>query len=300
MSTTDTTRQMSVMHISWDPLRRYASGKNSVICTLMDGLKRYHVPAFFLAPPQYSYKRILQRGISYLVGRFNSDKAKTWHLLKHSINPLLGSLAKASDRVSSNSVFHAHDIIAAWVVLSSLGEKVPLVITVHSFGPTTAEFERQGYFRDAPETTREFKRIESLTFAQARIITTPSEASRSEILRLHADLDPRKVRVVPNPVSPNLFQQPPLQKTQLDLPEDCVVVFTAAALVKSKRIDLLLHIAKMVVDNCDIKPYFLIAGKGPELRRLKEIARKLGIYRHVLFPANSETWVPILELRVLS
>lgn len=60
------------------------------------------------------------------------------------------------------------------------------------------------------------------------------------------------------------------------LKKDQFVLLYVGRIMKLKRIDFVLKSLKLVKDSDDIKFKFYVVGKGPELKKLKSLAKKLG------------------------
>jgi glycogen(starch) synthase len=152
--------------------------------------------------------------------------------------------------------------------LQNQGSKKPLVHTIH--GVLADEFEQAkqyGYAsfrgRVANRFMARLAKLEGETAQKADVIITISRYSLEKIQK-HYDVDPSKVRLVPNGVDPEKYkpqENPETLKQQFGLGTAPVVLFVGS-LIPRKGLSFLVEAAKQVVKtHVDVK--FVIIGDGP-------------------------------------
>jgi glycosyltransferase involved in cell wall biosynthesis len=95
-----------------------------------------------------------------------------------------------------------------------------------------------------------------------------------------------RVRFLPNGIDvqwADLPRDPAPERAELGIGADAAVVLFLARLVPSKRPDLFLRAAKIVLDGAKKRVVFVVAGDGPSRGDCERLADKLGLGSAVLF-----------------
>ncbi len=153
-------------------------------------------------------------------------------------------------------------------ILKQQGSKKPFIHTIH--GVLADEYEQakqNGYasFRGrlANQFMRKLANYEAETAKNATLIVTISRVSLQKMQK-HYNVDPSKVRIVPNGVDPEKFkpqENPATLKRQFGLDDKPVVLFVGN-LIPRKGLPFLLEAAKKIVkEQSDVR--FVVVGDGP-------------------------------------
>jgi len=191
--------------------------------------------------------------------------------------PQVSSFKTFLETIKSNDLIHVH----GHPYLSSfLATKIakryskPLVLTQHN---TFIEYNN---IWDTVEKLNDFV-IGKQVLKEADKIIVVSNATRNYILSLGAD--PGKIEVLHNGVDLNRFK--PLYRVKdemrkkLGISKDASVMLTVRRLVYKNGIDTLLECAKIAVKK-NPKLVFVVVGKGPDLKEVKEKIVQLGLQRN--------------------
>lgn len=124
-----------------------------------------------------------------------------------------------------------------------------------------------------------FQYLVKYALKKATRIITVSNNLKYEAIKLGARED--RISVIPSGIDTNKFRPMDKQRlmTKLRLPDGFIILF-AGNLVKLKGIDKLLRISVNLSKEFDF--HLLIAGDGPEMKNLEELANRLGL-SNILF-----------------
>ena len=185
---------------------------------------------------------------------------------------LLQGVLSAAASGRKFDLVHAHDWLTAYAARAAKhGLGIPLVATIHA----TEHGRNGGLFTDLQ---RHISDVEWWLTYEAWLVICCSRAMQRE-LRDVFQVPDDKVRVVPNGVDPPGEERDGgLSGERPDHP----VVFFVGRLVYEKGVDLLIAAFREVLREHPAAE-LLIAGKGPEEPRLRELAHALGIEAHVRF-----------------
>jgi len=159
-------------------------------------------------------------------------------------------------------VIHCHD----WLTMKAgiqLKEKlgVPLVVSVHS-----TEYDRSGWLYP----NQWFIDIEKEGMEKADIIIAVSNFTKRILIEKY-NIPEGKIHVVHNAVY------------RLGRGEKQDIVLFLGRLTIQKGPEFFLKAAKKILDHSEVKPTFVVAGKGEMLSRLINQSVDLGISQHIMF-----------------
>lgn len=128
------------------------------------------------------------------------------------------------------------------------------------------------------------ERVLGTLFTDMTIAVSDREASIARQTRV---CPARKMRVVPNGISPDLLESSANYRRSLSIPDDAVVVAAVSRLNYQKNPESFLRIALDVLsDRTDT--WFVFWGDGPLRHRIEQPTRNLGVGRRILFPGFTE------------
>jgi glycosyltransferase involved in cell wall biosynthesis len=137
----------------------------------------------------------------------------------------------------------------------------------------------------AKYVSKNIEQISALKIPQdVWIILDDGTRGRDAALRHGVPAD--RVRFLPNGIDvewADLPRAPAPFRKELGIAGDLVVVLFLARLVPSKRPDLFIRAAKVVLDGARPRPVFIVAGDGPERGACERLANDLGIGEAVRF-----------------
>ncbi|GMA51131.1 hypothetical protein GCM10025857_24880 [Alicyclobacillus contaminans] len=170
-------------------------------------------------------------------------------------------------------LMHAHD----WLVCHTAKAlkalyRWPLVATIHA----TEHGRNQGIHTDVQ---RYIHHLEwTLTYEAARVIVCSAAMQREveQVFRLPGD----KIHVLPNGVDPRMLRPPSVRAASAA--EHPRTILYVGRLVREKGVHLLIQAAPLIVSAYpDVQ--FRIAGQGPMMDELKQLAQQLQVQDHVQF-----------------
>ncbi|MFC4767612.1 1,4-alpha-glucan branching protein domain-containing protein [Effusibacillus consociatus] len=177
----------------------------------------------------------------------------------------------------SFDVIHAHDWLVCYAA-KTLKEQydLPLVTTIHA----TEHGRNQGIHTDLQ---RYISSLEwRLTYEAQRVIVC-STYMRQEVETIF-QLPGDKLEVIANGVDPELLKfgrSGKICKQPFAMENERIVLFVGR-LVREKGVHTLLEaVPSILSEHPDVK--FVIAGKGPALQDLEQLAERLGVHGKVLF-----------------
>ena len=189
--------------------------------------------------------------------------------------PRITSLKTFLESIKSSDIIHVHghpylsSLIAAKIAKKY---RKPLVLTQHN---TFIEYE--DILWDHVEWLNDCA-IGKQVLKEADKIIVVSNATKNYVLSLGAD--PEKIGVLHNGVDLNRFKRltgvKDKMRKKLDVSEDASVVLTVRRLVYKNGIDTLIESAEIVIKK-DPKLVFVVVGKGPDYKEVKERIAQLGM-----------------------
>ncbi len=134
-------------------------------------------------------------------------------------------------------------------------------------------------------------RMTKFTIESSDRVTAVSEALREATV---GGLGVRKaISVIPNFVDPDVFA-PRRNRPPLLAPPGARVLMHASNFRPVKNVDMVVRIFAAVHERMDAR--LVMVGDGPEKPRAEELARNLGVDKHVLFVGNQEVMEELLPL----
>jgi len=124
------------------------------------------------------------------------------------------------------------------------------------------------------------KRIQKYYASKADVIVTPSNYLKRIIAGW--GIDSNKIVVVYNALRMEKYVTALSKdeaRKEFSLPQDKIIILTVARLTSWKKIDQVLY----KFAQLDNSYYYVVAGEGPEMQRLKGITQKLELEKRVIF-----------------
>jgi glycosyltransferase involved in cell wall biosynthesis len=171
-------------------------------------------------------------------------------------------------------IIHAHWVIPNGAVAALVAELIgrPLVISLHG----SDIFFAHRHALLGP--------LAGWAFRRAAGVTACSPDLRASAIALGAD--PATLHLVPHGADPRRFAVTPAVRTrvraELGLRPDQPVLLSLGRLVKKKGVEYLIRALPDIVRAAP-ETVCLVAGNGPELGPLQQLAAELGVVRHVRF-----------------
>ena len=182
---------------------------------------------------------------------------------------------RARKKIKTMDVLHVHHPFISGRQAISLGKRydIPVVFTNH----TRYHVQARHYVPFVPE---EFSRVFLEAYLphftdQCDLVVVPSQGIERVLRELGVTCP---VEVIPNGVDVAQFRSPPapLSKRALGLPDHAVMAVTVGRLGLEKNLSFLLRaFARVAADAPDLHLVFI--GRGPEEKRLREMAHWLGL-----------------------
>lgn len=192
---------------------------------------------------------------------------------------LVARLARmlASERPAAATIFHCHDPLASCAVLKVRKAGDSLVQTVH--GPLSREVVGAGY-RSAGAVEQTLKSLERTAFGNANLLL-PVDCGQAAILREEFSVSSDRLRIIRNAVDADELRGPRDGGTKS--PRGDGTFLAPRRLVKKNGVDVAIRAL-----GCPEAASFrvVVAGDGPERRRLKGLARESGVRGRVRFAGS--------------
>ncbi|MBU1627769.1 glycosyltransferase [bacterium] len=168
--------------------------------------------------------------------------------------------------------------------VAGLFAKVPVIIShLHSY-PEWDDFKQK-------------KMDGFLSRFKDHIIAVSNSVKRNFIETTKSD--PNKISTIYNGVDMSRFSikiDRAEKKKELGIPESAKVVGIFARLIEDKRHEVFLRAAKEVLETFSNDICFIVVGKGPLERRLKELASSLNISKNTIFTGLREDVPELLKI----
>ncbi len=157
--------------------------------------------------------------------------------------------------------------------------RLPVVTTLHGTDITVVG-QQPAFFR-----------MTKFSIESSDRVTAVSHALREATVETLGIRKP--IEVIYNFVDPEVFA-PRRKRTPLLAPAGAVVLMHASNFRPVKNVDQVVRIFAAVHDQMDAR--LVMVGDGPEKPRAEELARQLGVGKHVLFLGNQEVLEELLPL----
>jgi glycosyltransferase involved in cell wall biosynthesis len=202
------------------------------------------------------------------------------------------SLSKKASIIDAD-VYEAHNVSGYGFPerLKKLGINKPFIHTIH--GVLADEYEqakKNGYQslrgRIANHFMHRLAKLEEETAKNATLIVTVSKYSLEKVQN-HYDIDPSKVRIVPNGVDVEKFkptENVEAVKRQIGLGDEPCVLFVGS-LIPRKGLPFLIEAAKKIVKE-QAETKFLIVGDGPLRNQLANSLKTANLSGNFMFIRN--------------
>jgi len=257
-------------------LLRYLNRRliNEVIFFASGAIKHYF--------PEDSYNRFIDTQAYSLSGWFVDLKT-----LLRDARVLAGILKKEAP----DTVFSVMHYPSAILVFSSLFYKLKAKKVISFRGPV---YEHMRYFEDGVLRKIFLWAVITITTVFADSVIVPSKGMKEELKRHFLGRE-KKIRVIPNGIDIELIDI--LKNESAD---DCRVlvdkkypiICSASRLSPEKRLDLLLKAFSII--RKEVESALVIVGNGPDLERLKSMARSLGISDSIFFLGEKKNVFPYI------
>jgi glycosyltransferase involved in cell wall biosynthesis len=210
------------------------------------------------------------------------------------------TLYNATDKIKAD-LYEAHTVSGYMFRRALIEQRIrtPFIHTIH--GVLADEYTqalKSGYMsprdRIANLIMGRLSKLEEETAQNATLIATVSHYSAKRITQLY-DIDPDKIRVVPNGVDPEKFK--PFSglekiKHQIGIDTKLCVLFVGR-LIPRKGLPYLVEAAKQVVKELNV--LFVIVGNGPLKARLDAYLEKNNLANNFVFLGDvKETLLPAI------
>ena len=171
-------------------------------------------------------------------------------------------------------VIHVHTpTLLGWMGLAcGKLNKIPVVGTYHTIVPDFLKYFPLVDVSDSNTAKNIVWRYTNSFYKKCNIITTPSYTMKKELIKNGID---KKIKVISNGVDLKLFH-PKKRKAKN------FRILYVGRISYEKNIDVIFKAISLFAKKCD-KFEFYVAGAGPELKKLKELASSLKISSHVRF-----------------
>jgi glycosyltransferase involved in cell wall biosynthesis len=207
-------------------------------------------------------------------------------LLRRTIRRLARLVAAA--RPAGEALFHSHDAVASCAVLEVLRSGDVLVQTVH--GPGSRELVDAGY-RSGGTMDRAWNALERRAFGGVNLLLSV-DGGQAVILRDEFHLSDDRIRVVRNAVDVDELES--LSNGEAPMAGQNDVFVVPRRLVRKNGVEFAI---RALAYESAATFRVVVAGDGPELRRLKEIARSSGVATRVRFLGSigHATLLPLMK-----
>lgn len=186
-------------------------------------------------------------------------------------------------------LIHANFWMSAYVAVKiKRKENIPFVVTFHALGRI-----RRSFYGSEDKFPDERFQIEELAIREAENIIAECPQDREDLINKY-NADPQKVTMIPAGFDPNEFYPVDklLSRMALNINPDEQVILQLGRMVERKGVDNVIRGLAVLRKKYKIAAKLLIVGgdsdsadskKTPEIGRLKRIAKKETVDRHITF-----------------
>jgi glycosyltransferase involved in cell wall biosynthesis len=178
---------------------------------------------------------------------------------------------------SKCDIMHVHLAIPLGFV-AALTKKTPMIITCHGSDCTL------------PQNKKIYRPFTRYALDKADRIIAVSDYIRNQAINLGIDGD--RIETIYMGVDTGKFKPgkcSPYIKDFYGVPDDVTIMGTLSRLVPEKRVEELIYAANIL--NKLIDAHYVIGGDGPELPRLKFLAKKLGVTNITFTGRITKPWI---------
>lgn len=225
----------------------------------------------------YSYggeieQRFRDAGMRLFKYADQSHRVKSLHTISIVLK-LVRYIKKNKIDIIQTHNFNGH----VWGLMAAKISRTKLIEHVHDFRYTsTQELARRHGLQDQYRFTKYFRnqadRVIVLTQGDVDYVVKNGFAQPQQVVEMQNGIPFDEL--IPNKSSD--------LRAKLGIPAEAVVILTSARMDPTKNVDLILRIAKKIVQAAP-QVFFLVAGNGTYLDEYRERCRQLGLDRYVLF-----------------
>jgi len=273
--------EMRVLMLSWEYPPNVVGGLGKHVAEIVPALAARDVEVHLLtprignAPSVEFYDNLIVHRVDRPFAEYADFYGEAWHTN--------GRIEQAADEVIDRygpfDLIHNHDWITSFAAVALKGRyKLPLVATVHA----TERGRGHGHVSDGqPRLINDAEW--RLTYEAWRVIVCTQYMQREGVDFFGTPAD--KTDVIPNGVDPTPFikaRQEDLTafRSRFALPHE-KIVYSVGRIVREKGIETLVRSAPQVLAQTP-EAKFVIAGKGPELDRLRWLVGDMGLASKVM------------------
>lgn len=276
---------MRILMLSWEYPPQVVGGLGRHVAELAPALAQEGIEVHVLAPangPTHT-QHISPNLIVHRIDAACTSETTDFYRRVYQINECLDAFAtRLWPDVGGFDLIHAHDWLVGFAAIElKLAHKCPLVATMHA----TERGRWRSHFLPN-DLSRKIDRVEqSLTFEAWRVIAC-SQYMVDELGRLFS-LPLGKLDTIPNGI--NLDVAASFSEAQLAafraayVKSEQMLVFSVGRLVYEKGFHILVQSMSQILQNYP-SARLVVAGKGPLLDHLRNLAADLGISENVIIP----------------
>jgi glycosyltransferase involved in cell wall biosynthesis len=274
---------MRVLLLSWEYPPNVVGGLGKHVAELVPALARRNINVHVVTPRLAGgAERENVEGVVVHRIKVNGQARSDFYDYAQQVNRLLQMACEETlARAGSFDLIHNHDWLTSFAARELKQEhKLPLLATVHATERGRGRGglgSRQARLINAAEW--------QLTYEAWRVICC-SHYMAGEI-RSYFGAPADKLDIIPNGVDPSRFQA--LESVDLSdfrlryaLPDEKIVMYVGRIVVE-KGVEVLIRAAQEVLREAP-KTHFIIAGKGPELGRMRDMVDDMGLSERVKLP----------------
>lgn len=272
-------------------------GTGSMIESICNGLAEKDFNVTVIAQ-QYQYAPSFEVKNKVRIFRtFNPSSSDEFGLFNLSLAGI--GMTKRILQEKNHDIYHAHDIsLAGFSTCFSKNFNGKKTFLLKYGGDLVFEFlllkKHKGFNpEDGLEATLDYKstsasvlrRIQNWYFNSYDYVLPNSQYAFDFLLK--QGVSKKKIKLLPNAVDTHLFKQGNKKdaRKKLKLPEDKKILLTASRLVKWKGVETALKALPLIIQK-EKNTLLVVLGKGPEEAYLKNLTKKFGIEKNVLFKEN--------------
>ena len=276
---------MRVLVLTWEYPPHVAGGLGKHVAELTPALARRDVEVHLVTPvPGVHHSVEVSEGATiHRVGVAGEHgECPTFFTEVLQVNAALENECKRLiERSGPFDLIHSHDWLTSFAGISlKNASKLPLLATIHA----TERGRGRGYLRS--DLSHRINDAEwRLAYEAWRVICCAHHMAREIHSYFGTPLD--KIDVIPNGVDPSRFQA--LDRRDLGnfrasyAPDDDAIVLYVGRIVQEKGAQVLVRSVPLVLAQAP-QTRFIIAGKGPDLQRIRQLVGQMGLSDSVLVP----------------